>query len=148
MPIAQVLVDVQAQLRRLDRDLDRPTTQRDAGIAALQDVVVVRRDRIGLRAFGDVLAEVREQDAESLGVELVRRRDRVLHVFAGHEPTHGSLGKRQLGKMLPQPRVARHPQEPAAHRSHRRIVPPAVPIGEGAVRHHVVFGLDNPIMGR
>ena len=98
--------------------------------AALEEVVVVRHDVVRLGAIVDVLAEVREEDAEPFAVEPVGRLDRVVDFLARHEAANRPLRERKLGQVLLHPRVAGHPQEAGAHRSHGDSVSrPACDVG-------------------
>jgi hypothetical protein len=112
---AEVRVDVQAELRRLDADL-RGTL---ALPGPLEEVVIVRRDGIRLGARGQVLAQMREEHADALGEQGISRGQALPDGLAGHEPSDRAAGEGQPRQVIAEPGVAGHPEEEAAHPANR-----------------------------
>ena len=106
-------VEVEPELGRLDADLGVQA----AGHDLVEQVVVVIRHGRGLRRALQVLAEMREEQANAQRTELLGRLEGVLHLLARHEAAHRTAREPEAGQVLLQPSVAGHPEQDRAHRS-------------------------------
>ncbi len=116
-----VLVDVQPELGRLDRDLPGQATCLDR--VEHGDVVVGHRVRLGEAL--EVLAELRVHRPDACGLQGCCGIERGLHRLAGHEPADGPAHEPHTRQVVPKPGVARGPQKQAAHQGRARTRPPS-----------------------
>src|ERR1700737_2211635 len=108
------LVDVEAELGQLDRDV----TVQFARTNLHQRIGVVTSDLIGLSRVGDVLTQFREHGTDTLSTQSSRRRERIREPLAGHEPRERFLHKGQVRPMLTQPWALGTGQQYASHQAH------------------------------
>ncbi len=113
---AQLGIDIEAQLRRLDGDL----ALHPAGLDALERDHVMRQHGIGFGLVGDVLAQVRERHRESELVLLGRGDQRLVERLARHEPADGQLHELAARGLALEPGTAGTSEQQAAHGIHGR----------------------------
>ena len=79
--VGQLLVELEAEMSELERDVDREPLGRDA----LQDLPVARDDGVGLDLAPDALAEQRRVRVKALRRQLLERRDTVVERLTGDD---------------------------------------------------------------
>ena len=111
MAEAQVGVEVEAELGRLDRDLAGDARRHDP----VDGIEVVGGDLIRLVHVFQVLAKPRVQRGDAGRLQRQGRRQGVRERLAGHESTHGTAHESELREPFLQPSIAGGPQEDPAH---------------------------------
>jgi hypothetical protein len=109
--VGSLHVEVEADLGELQAHLRVEPTRPDE----IQHAVVVLGHAIGPLEAGQVLAQVREQDADPVRTEMLGGVERLLDRLARHETAHRSTRERQARQVAAQEGVARHPQQDPAH---------------------------------
>ena len=106
-----LLVDVEAQLRQLDREFARDPPRGDV----VKQAQIVLRCRVRFLEPADVLAEARKEAADVLAPERLGLGKRRLWSLTGHEATDGAPRQRQMRDPLAKPRTTCHPEQQPAH---------------------------------
>ncbi len=82
---------------------------------------IVLRHLLGFLDACDVLAEPRQNGVDLFLLLLLRRPQRIVDRFTGHEGRHGAPHERGLGRALAQPRVGRAGEQYFSHHRHRGV---------------------------
>jgi hypothetical protein len=113
--LALVAVEIEPELRQLDRDLGVEAGRLDA----IERAQVVARDFGGLGGRRQVLAEAGQDRTRAGRLEASRSRDRRFEVLARHETRHGAPDRARARRPRPQPAALRAGEEDVAQESHR-----------------------------
>ena len=111
VPEAGLLIDVEAELGGLHRELDRTLE----GRSPVDDRVVVRGHVVRLGEGDEVLPEAREEDSLPRGGQRGGCREGGIRVLAGHEAADGLANESEARDALLEPGVAGHPEQERAH---------------------------------
>ena len=104
MAEAQLLVEIEPELCRLDRDL----RAEPARVDLVQDVQIMLGDLLSFFRAREVLAELGEDRADALRFLVLRGGHRVLEPLARHEGGYRSADERRFRGALTQPRIGGH----------------------------------------
>ncbi len=106
----QVLVDIEAELAQLERDVGVD----GGGIDAVEQVEDLVAGGVGFTGLADAFAEVVHRRQQAAGIELPGGVDRLVDRFAGHKAAGDEPGGGKAGHQRPGPAGARQVQEQRA----------------------------------
>ena len=114
VPLAQRRIEIEAELRRLDRDV-----RVEPGCGhAIEHVEIVQGDLLGFLDVRQVFSELRQDRGDALRLELPGGPQRVVDLFPRHEPRNRPAHDRAFRGMLTQPRIGGAREQRLPHQGH------------------------------